>query len=124
MEKEKEPTKTFRDLIVWNKSMDLVTKIYKLTEKFPKSEIYGLINQVRRATVAIPSNIAEGYVRNHTREYAQFINIAFASGAELETQLETSKNLSYITNEEYKTTQSLLEEIMRMLNKLSRVLRG
>jgi four helix bundle protein len=66
-------TTSFRELIVWNKSIELVVRIYKLTEKFPKSEIYGLTSQIRRAVVAIPSNIAEGYLRSHTKEYAQFI---------------------------------------------------
>jgi four helix bundle protein len=66
-------TTSFRELIVWNKSIELVVRIYKLTEKFPKSEIYGLTSQIRRAVVAIPSNIAEGYLRSYTKEYAQFI---------------------------------------------------
>jgi len=70
-------TKSFRELIVWKKSMSLVVEIYKLTENFPKSEIYGLTSQMRRAAVAIPSNIAEGYIRKYIKEYAQFINIAF-----------------------------------------------
>ena len=116
-------TKSFRELIVWNKSIDLVIRMYKLTEKFPKSEIYGLTSQMRRAVVAIPSNIAEGYLRSHTKEYAQFINIAFSSGAELDTQLEISKLLHYVSQNEYSDIVNLLNEIMRMLNKLSRVLK-
>jgi four helix bundle protein len=73
--------------------------------------------------VAIPSNIAEGYLRSHTKEYAQFINIAFASGAEIETQLEISKLLGYISKDEYSDIVNLLSEIMKMLNKLYRVLK-
>jgi len=118
-----EKTKTFRDLIVWKKSMELVLKIYKLTENFPKSELYGLTSQIKRSAVAIPSNIAEGYIRSHTKEYAQFINIAFSSGAELETQLEISKMVGYIMNKDYENAVSLLNEVMRMLNKLSQVLK-
>jgi four helix bundle protein len=116
-------TKSFRELIVWRKSIILVIKIYKLTGKFPKSETYSLSSQMRRAAVAIPSNIAEGYIRSHTKEYAQFINIAFSSGAELETQLEISKELGYITTDEYSDALSLLSEIMKMLNRLNQVLK-
>ncbi|PIR07293.1 four helix bundle protein [Candidatus Jorgensenbacteria bacterium CG_4_10_14_0_8_um_filter_39_13] len=117
-------TKSFRELIVWKKSMKLVLEVYKLTKNFPKSETYGLVSQMRRAAVGIPSNVAEGYLRRHAKEYSQFINIAFASGAELETQLELSKELSYISISEYDSIISLLNEIMRMLNKLSQVLRS
>lgn len=116
-------TKSFRELLVWQKSMKLVTQIYKLSRTFPSFEIYGLANQMRRAAVATPSNIAEGYIRKHPKEYAQFINIAFASGAELETQLEISKELGYASNENYTDVLSVLNEVMRMLNKLSQVLR-
>ena len=116
-------TKSFRELIVWRKSMNLVVKVYKLTENFPKSEIYGLTSQMRRSAVALPSNIAEGYIRHHTKEYAQFINVAFASGAELETQLEISKKLEYITNKDYNEAQFLLEEVMKMLNRLLQILK-
>jgi len=117
-------TKSFRELIVWKKSMKLVLEVYKLTKNFPKSETYGLVSQMRRVAVGIPSNVAEGYLRRHAKEYSQFINIAFASGAELETQLELSKELSYISISEYDSIISLLNEIMRMLNKLSQVLRS
>ena len=116
-------TKSFRELIVWRKSMNLVVKVYKLTENFPKSEIYGLTSQMRRSAVALPSNIAEGYIRHHTKEYAQFINVAFASGAELETQLEISEKLEYITNKDYNEAQFLLEEVMKMLNRLLQILK-
>ena len=117
-------TKSFRDLIVWKKSKGLVVKIYKITETFPKSEVYGLVSQMRRAAVAIPSNIAEGYIRGRAKEYAQFISIAFSSGAELETQLEITNDLGYITDLELTHLTMELDEIMRMLNKLLRVLRA
>jgi len=115
-------TQSFRELTVWQKSMELVMQLYGITMRFPKSEVYGLTSQMRRAAVAIPSNIAEGYVRKHRKEYAQFVNIAFASGAELETQLEISKKLRYVTDSDYFAIISLLGEVMRMLNKLSKVL--
>ena len=118
-----EKTKSFRDLVVWQKSMALVLLIYKQTSHFPQSELYALSNQMRRAAVAIPSNIAEGYIRKHTKEYAQFVSIAFASGAELETQLEISQQLGYIKQTEYQEALSLLEEVLKMLNKLSQVLK-
>ena len=103
--------------------MKLVVEVYRLTRPFPREELYGLTSQIRRSVIAIPSNIAEGYVRRHTKEYAQFVNIAFASGAELETQLEISRTLGYISKEGYSNVQALVEEIMKMLNKLSGVLR-
>lgn len=103
--------------------MNLVLSIYDLTNKFPKSEIYGLSSQMRRAAVSIPSNIAEGYMRYHKKEYSQFISISFASGAELETQLELSKRLNYITASEYSKAVLLLNEIMKMLNRLSQILK-
>ena len=110
-------------MIVWKKSMDLTVKIYKLTQNFPKAESYGLVNQIKRAVVAIPSNIAEGHTRIHTKEYLQFVNIAFASGAELETQLELSNMLGYIPVSEYYSIITALNEVMCMLNKLSQALK-
>jgi len=118
-----EKTKSFRDLIVWQKAMDLVVTVYEITETFPQSEMYGLTSQIRRAVIAIPSNIAEGYLRRHTKEYAQFINVAYASGAELETQLEISFRLHYISQSKYQEILEKIVEVMKMLNKLERVLR-
>jgi len=82
---------SYRDLIVWQKSIELVIEIYHLTDLFPKSEIYGLTSQMRRCAVSIPSNIAEGYSRKHRQEYIHFIRIALSSGAELETQIVIAK---------------------------------
>ncbi len=109
---------SYKELIVWQKSFELVKKIYKITENFPKSEIYGLTSQVRRASVSIPSNIAEGFVRKHKKEFSQFISIAFGSGAELETQLLLSKELKFITDKDFNEIDGLLQEIMKMLNSL------
>ena len=98
--------------------MDLVTEIYKLTKLFPKEELYGLTNQMRRSAVSIPSNIAEGFSRKHRPEYTQFIRIAFSSGAELETQIGISKNLKFAREGDFEKTDSLLVEVMKMLNRL------
>ena len=87
--------KSHEDLQVWQMAIDFVTDLYKVTNDFPKSELYGLTNQIRRASVSIPSNIAEGSARNSTKEYIQFLYIALGSTAEVETQLLISKNLGY-----------------------------
>ena len=109
---------SYKELKVWQRSIDLVTAVYKLTDTFPKSEVYGLTSQMRRAAVSIPSNIAEGYSRRHRQEYIQFIKIAFGSGAELETQFVIAKQLGYANPEQLKKAEDLLEEAMKMLNKL------
>ena len=109
---------TYKDLTVWQKSIELVTAIYELIKKFPKEEIYGLTSQIRRAAVSIPSNITEGKMRGGNIEFRRFLLIAFASGAELETQLIISKKLSQSAKLDYNRVDSLLEEVMRMLNKL------
>ncbi|MBU4348559.1 four helix bundle protein [Patescibacteria group bacterium] len=109
---------SYKELIVWQKSFKLIKKIYKVTENFPKSEIYGLSSQMRRASISIPSNIAEGFVRKHKKEFSQFVSIAFGSGAELETQLLLSKELKFITDEEFNEIDCLLQEVMKMLNSL------
>ena len=96
-----------------------MSEIYKLTEKFPKSEIFGLTSQTRRATVSIPANLAEGYARKHRAEYAQFVKIAFGSGAELETHLLIAQNLEFVSKKDTAEAEALLDEVMRMLNKLS-----
>lgn len=105
-----------KDLIVWQKSIELVERIYSITREFPKSETYGLASQMQRASVSIPSCIAEGHARNHIAEFVQFLGIAYASGAELETQLVISKKL-YPTID-YKTAEFLLDQVSRMLKVL------
>jgi four helix bundle protein len=109
---------TYKDLIAWQKSIELVTEIYRLTERFPKSEVFGLTSQMKRAAISIPSNIAEGFTRKSRLEYAHFIRIAFSSGAELETQLYIAQQLKFIDKNSCGVAESLLNEIMRMLNKL------
>ena len=110
------PLKSYKELFVWQKSIELVEKIYNLTSKLPKEEIYGLSSQMRRSAVSIPSNMAEGYARKNKKEFVQFLRISYGSGAELETQIIISKNL--YKNINYEDTESLLEEIQKMLNVL------
>ena|SRR3989338_6136834 len=109
---------TYKDLSVWKKAITLDLAIYKTTEQFPKQEIFGLTSQMRRASVSIPSNIAEGKLRGSSKECRQFFLIAFGSGGELETQIEIAKQLSTTKNLNYSEIDSLLEEIMKMLNVL------
>lgn len=107
-------TKSFKDLIVWQKARDLAVVIYKLTEQFPKSELYGLTSQTRRAVISISSNIAESYHRFHKKEKQQFLAIAFSSGSELESQIEIAKVL--FPNLDYSNAENLLSEVMKILN--------
>ena len=106
-------------MIVWQKSIELVIEIYKITDLFPKEEIYGITSQMRRAAVSIPSNIAEGYSRKHRQEYSQFIRIAFGSGAELETQIIIAKELNLTVAKNFQKADILLVEVMKMLNSLN-----
>lgn len=108
--------KSYKELIVWQKSILLVKEIFLLTMKFPKSELYGLVSQMRRAAISIPSNIAEGYGRRYIKEYLQFYSIAFGSSLELETQLVISKELSFVSDEDFARANKLLDEVCRMLN--------
>ena len=110
--------KTFRDLLVWQKSMTLVTEIYKISTGFPKDEAYGLTSQMRRCAISIPSNIAEGYGRNSTNEYIHFLRIATGSLYELQTQIEISMNLNYLKRANFDELYEYSREIERMLGSL------
>lgn len=93
----------YKDLAVWQKSINFTVEIYKLTQTFPKEELYGLTSQIRRAAVSIPSNIAEGNERNSHKEFNQFLHIALGSAAELDTQLLIAKELCAILNNQHST---------------------
>ena len=108
---------SFRELTVWQRSLELVAEIYKLTKRFPKEEIFGLTSQMRRAATSIPANIAEGYARKHRVEYVQFLRIAFGSGSELESHLAVVEKLGFANSTESRKAAGLLDETMRMLNK-------
>ncbi|MBN2094085.1 MAG: four helix bundle protein [Candidatus Zambryskibacteria bacterium] len=114
--------KTYKDLLVWKRSIELATKIYKITEKFPKEEVYGIISQMRRSVVSISSNIAEGRNKGTRRDFVQFLRIALGSTAELESQIEISKNLKFIKIEEYSQLISETSEIGMMLRAIIRKL--
>lgn len=113
----------YKELIVWQKSVRLVIRIYNITEIFPKSELYGLTSQMRRSAVSVPANIAEGWHRGTRKDYKHFLTISLGSCAELETQLIISKKLIFTDQENFMETESQLVEIMKMLksiiNKLS-----
>jgi four helix bundle protein len=109
-----------KKLKVWQKAIDLVVKIYDVTEKFPKKEDFGLVAQLRRAAVSVPSNIAEGLTRKSSKDKLHFLNIAQASLSEIDTQLEISIRLGYLNREEFESTEAELTEIQMMLSGLSR----
>lgn len=110
---------SYKDLIVWQKSIELCILIYTITNYFPKSELFGLVMQMRRAAVSIASNIAEGNGRSKkTKEYIQYLYIALGSAQELETQLIISEKLNFIKNENVKEIFALAVEIQKMLNKM------
>ena len=107
--------KTHKDLDVWKKSVSLVTSIYEVTKTFPKDEIYGITNQIRRSAVSIPSNMAEGSARKGEKEFIQFLYISLGSMAELETQLIIANNLKYVNLNDYELMTGRLEEIRKMI---------
>ena len=109
-------TKSFKDLVVWQKSYKLVLEIYKMTKNFPRTETYGLSQQIRKASVSIPSNIAEGYGRKHKAEYKQFLSIAYGSLLEVETQYLLAVDLRYVSKCEI--IENLLKEVGAMLYRM------
>jgi four helix bundle protein len=110
---------SYKDLIVWQKSIILVKEVYKLTSAFPKDELYGLVSQMRRAAVTIPSNIAEGFGRKSHKEQNQFYLIAFSSALELETQIIIAKELKFMEGKKSLLLDSILLEVIKMLNKMT-----
>lgn len=117
-----EDIRNYQDLIVWQKAMLLVEMIYTATQSFPKHELYGLTNQIRRAAVSIPSNIAEGQARYSNAEFRHFLSIAQGSKAEVETQIMIANRLNYISKDEMNQALSLLLEISKMLASLRKSL--
>ncbi|MBQ8127319.1 MAG: four helix bundle protein [Prevotella sp.] len=109
---------THKDLRVWHQSSELVTTIYMMTKTFPKEELFGLVSQMRRAIVSVPSNIAEGYARGTDREKLHFLRISSGSMAEVETQLLLSPNLGYINQESYDELSETITSVWKQLNAL------
>ena len=106
-----------RDLLVWQKAMVLVTDIYRVTSDFPRHELYGLVSQLRRAAVSIPSNLAEGHARNSKNEFRQFVGQARGSLSEVETQIEISRNLGYLGD-------GAADKLLEKIGELGRMLTG
>ena len=120
---EKSKIKNFRELEVWKLGMEIVVDVYGCTKSFPKEESYGLVSQLRRAAISIPSNIAEGFNRYHNKEYRQFLFIALGSCAELETQIEVCGFLRYIDQENRMRLIDKLDHEGRMINNLIKCLK-
>lgn len=116
--------KNYKDLIVWQKSIELVCEIYNITKMLPKEELYGLCDQMRRASVSIPSNIAEGHARNYDNEFVKFLKVAQGSLAELETQLFICTRLDFLTNDQIEISCNLCSEIGKMLFSLISTLKN
>lgn len=114
---------SYKELNVWTKGIEIVDKIYKTTDAFPQKELYGLVSQLRRAAVSIPSNIAEGFARQHTKEYMQYLHISLGSCAELETQLIISQKRNYLTDKELVELQEDIDHESRMLANLIKSLK-
>jgi len=114
--------KSHRDLIAWQKAMNLTEKVYDLARSFPKEEIYGLTSQIRRCAVSIPANIAEGQGRRSKKEFQQFLGHARGSLLELDTHLELALRFGYISSESYQNILPQLQEVGRILNGLLRSL--
>lgn len=115
--------KSYKDLLIWQKGLEIVSNVYKLVEDFPKDELYALTSQIKRASISIPSNIAEGYGRSSTQSYISFINISRGSLFELETQLIIANELKFVKNQDLYNTiiEQILEEskmINSFINKL------
>ncbi len=109
--------KNFRDLDVWKLGKEIVLNVYRVTKEFPRDELYGLIGQMRRAGLSIPSNVAEGFNRIHNREYRQFLYIALGSCAELETQIEIALELGYLS-------QAYHDQLLEDMDHESKMLRN
>jgi four helix bundle protein len=109
---------TYKDLIAWQKSIALVTDVYSLTKKFPIDERYGLVSQLNKAVISVPSNIAEGWGRELSKNYLQFLRIARGSLMEVETMVLISKNLNFISEKEFIETQNKIEEVGKILQGL------
>jgi four helix bundle protein len=115
---------TFRDLLVWQRSMELTLEVYRCTQGFPREEVYGLTSQMRRSAVSIPSNIAEGQGRGSDREFSRFLDIARGSLCELQTQLEIARSLDFGASDLLNRCDGLSHEVGKMIFAFMRTLRG
>jgi four helix bundle protein len=115
--------RSYQDLLVWQKAMDLTVETYRLTQALPSEERFGLTVQMRRAAVSIPANIAEGHGRHHREDFRQFLSIARGSLKELETHFVIAERLGFLTKSELRHARSLCDEVSRMLSTLRRKVR-
>ena len=120
----REKAKHYKELLVWQKGMSLAKGVYGLTARFPTDERFGLVSQMRRAAVSVPSNIAEGQARHGTREFLQFLSHASGSLAELETQLLLSVDMKYCAQNDVESVGGLISELQKMIAALRRTLEG
>ncbi|NQY28660.1 MAG: four helix bundle protein [Flavobacteriaceae bacterium] len=107
---------TYKDLLIWQKGIEIVKEVYLLCKELPKEELYGLTSQIKRSSVSIPSNIAEGWGRNYTKSYIQFLKYSRGSLLELETQIIIAKELDFISTVMFDKIQNLITEESKMLN--------
>jgi len=119
---EKKPIQSYRDLVVWQKGMDLAAECYRLTKGFPREELYGMTSQIRRAATSVPANIAEGHGREHRAEYIRFLQIAQGSLKELETHLLLAARVQLTTEAAIQSTLTQCDEVGKMLHSLIRAL--
>ena len=112
---EKKPSRNYRDLVVWQTSIKIAKAVYKLTEKFPKHETYALADQIRRAVVSVPSNIAEGQARKAPGDFRRFLYIALGSLAEVDTQLILAQEFGYLTKEDIDAIDTHIQDLRKKL---------
>jgi len=115
--------KDFRDLKIWNRGIDLVEKIYKITKSFPQEELYCLTSQLRRASISVPSNIAEGFARRSNKEYKQFLYISLGSCAEITTQIIVARKSGYLRERESKQLEQEIDTLSKMTMSLIKKIR-
>lgn len=118
MEKSVEKIRSFKQLRIWNRGIEIVEEVYCFTKAFPQDERFGLTSQMRRSAVSIPSNIAEGFKRFHSKEYKQFLHIALGSAAELETEVIIACKLGYLTKEQMSVFSDNLDQLCKMISAL------
>ena len=121
---EQQKIRTYRDLGMWQKSINMVTEIYRVTKHFPKQQTFGLVLQIKKSSISIPCNIAEGYGRYSNKEFIRFLSIAIGSLSEMQTQPQISLNLGYISVDNYQILNENSREIERMLSSLIRKLKN
>ena len=112
------PVRHYRDLVAWQKAMDLVVEVYRLTQRFPRDEQFGLTNQLRRASVSVPSNIAEGQGRRLQKQFAMFLRVARGSVQEVETQLLIAERLGYVESDQLDAVRACAQEVSRLVSGL------